>query len=499
MKSEKKYILSIDQGTTGSTAMLLDERGELIAHGNAPFRQIYPKEGWVEHDPKDILVSVKKSILKALKASGVSPSKIEGIGITNQRETVVFWDRLTGKPYGNAIVWQCRRTSQKIDQMKKQGCESWIKKKTGLTLDPYFSGSKISWFLQHFKGSIDNLCVGTIDTFLVWSLTKGESFYTEPSNASRTMLFNLKSQKWDDELFNYFKISKSNLPQVIHSDGNFGQVKQFAPLKDGTPIRAVLGDQQASLYGHGAFKSGDAKCTYGTGSFILMNTGEKKINSKNGLLSTVAWSLSGSKTVYALEGGAFNCASCLNWFSKTMGVVRSPKMIGLEAMKVNDTFGVLFAPTFSGLGAPYWSPQTRGAFLGLSLGVKKSHLCRSVLEGLSFQNELIFRALERDSKQKISKIFIDGGAAQSDEFMKIQSKFSQKKLIRPSSVETTALGVGLLAGQSIGFYKKKTTLELLNPIKKEFKTPLDEKSRRSLKKYEDFFKTLKTFPFAIND
>ena len=315
---------------------------------------------------------------------------------------------------------------------------------------------------------------------------------TEPSNASRTMLFNIDQGKWDSELLDYFKVPKGCLPQVVVSDDDFGQVKNFSPLKEGTPIRAVLGDQQSSLYGHGAFKAGDAKCTYGTGSFILMNTGEKRISSKNGLLSTVAWSLKNKRNVYALEGGAFDCASCLNWFTKTIGLVSSPENIGFEAAKVKSSYGVLFAPTFSGLGAPYWNPQSRGAFIGLSLGVKKSHLCRSLLEGLSFQNELIFRALEKDIKQKTSKIFIDGGAAQSDEFMRIQAQFSQKKLIRPKSVETTALGVGLLAGQGLGLYNQEA-IKTLNPVEKEFKVNLDKESRKNLKNYDIFFKALDNF------
>ena len=495
MAKIKEYILSIDQGTTGSTAMLLDDKGHLVSSANVPFKQLYPKEGWVEHKPSDIIRSVKRAIAKTLDQSNVTSENIKSIGITNQRETVVFWNKKTGKTYGNAIVWQCRRTSLEIEKMKKEGCESWVKKKTGLTLDPYFSGSKIAWFLKRFKDSKKDLCIGTIDSYLIWTLTKGQSFFTEPSNASRTMLFNLKNQNWDKELLDYFKVDECNLAKVIHSDGDFGSVKGFNPLTDGTPIRAVLGDQQSSLYGHGAFKSGEAKCTYGTGSFILMNTGDKKVNSKNGLLSTVAWSLTGKKTTYALEGGAFNCASCIDWFTKTMGVISKADMIGPEAMKVQDSHGVLFAPTFSGLGAPYWNSTTRGAFVGLTLGVEKAHLCRSVLEGLSFQNELIFKALEKDSKQKIAKIFVDGGASNSDEFMKIQSAFSQKTFIRPTNIETTALGVGLLAGQSMGLYKRKGSHSLNHP-EKEFRLSQSSKVNKTLKSYDELFKCLKKTPFA---
>ena len=490
MTSEKSFILAIDQGTTGSTALLMDSKAKVKFSANVSFKQIYPKEGWVEHDPSDILKSVKTAISKALKGAKVSATSLKGIGISNQRETVVFWNKKTGKPYGNAIVWQCRRTADQVERLKKH--EGWIKKDTGLTLDPYFSASKISWFLKRFKGSKKDLLFGTIDSFLIWSLTKGESFYTEPSNASRTMLFNLKTQKWDAKLLELFGVNQENLAVVKSSNGDFGCVKGFYPLADGTPIRAVLGDQQASLYGHGAFKAGEAKCTFGTGSFVLMNTGEKRIHSKNGLLTTLAWSLENKKPVYALEGGAFNCASCINWFTDTLGLIKKPEQIGPEASRVCNTFGLLFAPTFSGLAAPYWNSKTRGAFVGLSLGLTKAHLCRAVLEGLSFQNELIFRALEKDAKQKIGKIFVDGGASKSNEFMKIQAQFSKKRLLRPKNIETTALGVGLLAGKTIGLYSSK----VVSSIDKEFKVLPSAESRKSLAAYEGFFKSLTKPPFA---
>jgi len=495
MSKTSKYILSIDQGTTGSTALLLDEKGEIKASSNVSFKQIYLKDGWVEHDPKDILKSVKTSISSAIRKAKISASNIKGIGITNQRETVVFWNKKTGKTYGNAIVWQCRRTSDFTNKLKRDGHEAWIKKETGLALDPYFSASKILWFLKKIKGSKKDLIFGTIDSYLIWSLTKGESFVTEPSNASRTMLFSLKTQTWDKKLLDFFKVDEKHLAKIIPSNGDFGSVKGFSPLKDGTPIRAVLGDQQSSLYGHKALKSGDAKCTFGTGSFILMNTGDKKVQSKNGLLTTVAWSLKDKKTTFALEGGAFNCASCINWFVKNLGVIKKPEDIGREAMKVKDTFGLLFSPTFSGLGAPYWCADSRGAFVGLNLGVEKTHLCRAVLEGLSYQNELIFNALEKDAKQKITKIFVDGGASKSDEFMKIQSQFSKKRLIRPKSIETTALGVAMLAGESLGIYKG-SSLKSFNTADVEFKSKQNSSVKKRLSEYDNLFKSLDKRPFA---
>lgn len=495
MKKNNDCVLSIDQGTTGSTALILNSEGSILTSINVPFKQIYPKKSWVEHDPKDILKSVKGAIKGALKDAKVSPENIKSIGITNQRETVVFWNKKTGKTYGNAIVWQCKRSQSIVDQLKKEGHEEWVKKRTGLALDPYFSASKIAWFLKKIKAPKKDLMIGTIDTFLIWSLTGGKSFMTEPSNASRTMLFNLKTRTWDQKLLKLFGVDESMLAKVTSSNGEFGSTKGFAPLKDGTPICAVLGDQQSSLYGQKAFRAGDAKCTFGTGSFILMNTGQKKVHSKNGLLTTVAWSLKNQKPVFALEGGAFNCASCINWLTKGMGVLTKPEEIGAEAMKVKTSLGLLFAPTFSGLGAPYWNSQTKGAFVGLNLGTTKAHMSRAVLEGLSFQNELIFRALEKDAKQSISKIFVDGGASKSDAFMRIQSQYSQKRLLRPKSIETTALGVGLLAGESIGLYKS-SMYKKINPLDKEFKTKHVLESKQSLKAYESFFEVLARPPFA---
>jgi len=490
------YILSIDQGTTGSTALLLNSKGERVSFSNVPFKQIYPKDSWVEHDPKDIINSVKKAIKQALSKASVEPSKIKGIGVTNQRETVVFWNKKTGKTYGNALVWQCKRTQKRVEYLKAKGLEKSIQKKTGLKLDPYFSASKIEWFLKNFKGSKKDLAIGTIDSFLVWSLTGGTSFSTEASNASRTMLFNLKSLTWDEDLLKLFKVKKNYLPELKKSNGDFGKVKGFSPLKDGTPIRAVLGDQQSSLYGNGALNTGDVKCTFGTGSFILMNTGKNRKLSKKGLLTTVAWDLEKKGVFFALEGGAFNCASCINWFTQSLGVLKKAEDIGPYSEKVKDSLGVRFAPSFSGLGAPYWSSKSRGAFVGLNLGVLKEHMCKALLEGLSFQNELIFRVLEQEALQKISKIYVDGGASKSDAFMKIQSKFSNKTLIRPKNIETTALGVGLLAGKSLGLYDKSPRSGFFNEVDKRFKLKSSKADKETLKAYMRLFDSLEKSPFA---
>lgn len=490
----KNLILSLDQGTTGSTALLMDLKGKIIASENTPFKQIFPKVGWVEHDPNEILKSLKTSIKKVFQKSGKSPKSLLTIGVTNQRETIVFWDRKTGKPISNAIVWQCRRTSKRTDQIKALGDEPWIREKTGLSVDPYFSSTKIEWFLKKYKKKKD-ICIGTIDSFLIWNLTDGRSFYTEPSNASRTQLLNLKTLNWDSDLLDYFGVSSDFLPEVIPSNSNFGEVSKFAPLVDGTPITGVLGDQQSSLFGHGAFKEGELKSTYGTGSFVLLNTGPKIKKSKHGLLSTLAWSLKGQKPVYALEGGAFNCASCLNWAKEEMGLFEKSSDVGVRAAKVKDSGGVLFAPTFSGIGAPYWEPQATGAFLGLTRGAKNEHLCRAILEGLSFQNDLIFKALKKDLGRPLSKVYIDGGASKSDEFMRIQAKFSSLKLIRPQSIETTALGACFMAGLGVGAFKSLSQLKTLNPSERLFNLKPDKEIKALAEDYKKLFKALGASPF----
>lgn len=489
----KNLILSIDQGTTGSTALLMDLKGKVVGSHNEPFKQIFPKPGWVEHNPNDILKSVKTALKKVLEKTKKNPKNIFTIGITNQRETVVFWDGKTGKPYGNAIVWQCRRTSKRTEQIQKTSFSKTISKKTGLSVDPYFSSTKMEWFLKNnkdYKKNIKDLKIGTIDSFLIWNLTKRESFYTEPSNASRTQLFNLKTQTWDKDLLKYFKISEDFLPEVLDSNAEFGMVKGFAPLIDGTPITGVLGDQQSALYGQGALKAGDVKCTFGTGSFILLNTGEAIKASKNGLLTTVAWRLKGQKPVYALEGGAFNCSSCINWFKDELGVITKSSEIGEKAFSVKNSNGVQFAPTFSGVGAPYWSPDSRGAFIGLTRGATGAHMSRALLEGLSFQNTLIFQAMKKDFGKALKSIYVDGGASQSNEFMKIQSAFSGQTLVRPKNIETTAMGAAYIAGLGSGVFSKAS-----NPVDKKFQMNPSKEEKELIKQYDILFKAICKPPF----
>lgn len=494
--SHKKFILSIDQGTTGTTALAISADGTVEGAVTKNYKQIYPQQGWVEQKPLDILKSVKASIMGLFKNTSLKPENLISVGITNQRETVVIWDRATGEPLYDAIVWQCKRTTEKTEQMKKEGLSDWVRKKTGLTLDPYFSATKMQWLLENLRVKKRSICIGTVDSFLIWNLTGGKSFFTEPSNASRTQVYNIKKHTWDKDLLDYFKINAEFLPEVIQSNDTFGEVKGFKPLLDGTPINAVLGDQQSSLFAHGAFKAGEAKCTFGTGSFILMNIGERLKVSKAGLLTTVAWSLKDKKTNYAFEGGAFNCASSLNWLQSEMGLIKKSADVGEFAASVKSAQGCLFAPTLSGLGAPLWSPETRGAFVGLSLGTTKNHLCRAVLEGLSFQNELIFRALEKDFKEKISNIYVDGGASQSDEFMKIQSKLFKRKVTRPKNIETTALGVGYLSGVTAGVFKNESSVQRLNKTDKVYNLKPTKDDLKTVKDYELFFNRLKSKPFT---
>lgn len=485
----KNLILAIDQGTTGTTALLMDTKGKVLGSHNQEFPQIFPQEGWVEHNPQDILASVQGSIEKVLEKTSAKASQILSIGITNQRETVVFWDRKTGKPLGNAIVWQCRRTAKRTEQLKAQRKEASIQRKTGLPLDPYFSSTKIEWFLKNNKNK--NLVLGTIDTFLLWNLTGGKSFFTEPSNASRTQLYNLRKSDWDQDLIKMFKAKREFLPEVVDSNSEFGVTKGFAPLLDGTPITGILGDQQAALFGQGAFKTGEAKVTFGTGSFILFNTGSKLVPSKKGLLTTVAWKLHGKETCYALEGGAFNCGSAVQWLRDQLQIIgASPEVEDLaRSARGFEETKLVFVPALSGLGAPFWKPNARGALLGLSRGTTRADVARATLEGLSFQNAAILKAMEGDLGKSISKIYVDGGAARNNFFMELQADHVGRKLIRPQHIETTAMGAAMMAGLGASVWKSPRELLEVNPEEQSFRSSVT-KSKRD-KKFADYERAFK--------
>ena len=387
------YILAIDQGTTGTTAALVNKKGKIVSLSNVEFKQIYPESGWVEHNPEDIWKSVKKAVKDTISRTKISAHKIAAIGITNQRETSVMWDKDTGEAVHNAIVWQCRRTTKFCESLKKKNLEKMIHKKTGLFIDPYFSGSKIGWLqklAKKNKYNLNELIAGTIDSYLLWRLTKGESFKTDVSNASRTQLMNIKTQKWDDELLKIYGVSKKLLPEICETNAEFGVTKGLSFLPDGIPIRSLVGDQQSALFGQGAFLEGQSKCTFGTGSFILLNTGSELTFSKHKLLTTVAWQLVGDKkTHYALEGGAFICGAAVQWLKEGLGIISKSADVEKLALSVKSSEGVQFVPALAGLGAPHWNPNARGAFFGMTRGTHKGHLARATIEAMALQLSLI--------------------------------------------------------------------------------------------------------------
>lgn len=476
------YIMSIDQGTTGSTVILLNQQGDLIAKHNEEFRQIFPKPGWVEHDPEDIWKSVLKSIEKVLEMSHIQPQQISGIGITNQRETVVAWNRRTGHAYHNAIVWQCRRTQDFCETLKKNKKQKLIQSKTGLVIDPYFSGSKIRWLLKNVpaaKLALQNneLCVGTIDSFLLFRLTAGQSFKTDVSNASRTMLMNIKTGNWDKELLKLFSVPESILPEICPSSGVFGITDGLELIPNGIPIAGIAGDQQAALFGQVGFAAGESKCTYGTGSFLLMNTGNKMVISKSKLLTTVAWKLQDGKMIYALEGGAFICGAAVQWLRDGLGFIKVSGEVEQLAKSVETTEGVEFVPALTGLGAPYWKADARGVICGLTRGTTKAHIARATLEAMALQNTEILMAMEKDLGKKLKSLKVDGGASQNNFLMQLQADYMGTHVERPQLIETTAIGAAYLAGLGVGFWKNLSELKQIWKQDKKFENMMTKKSR----------------------
>lgn len=465
----KKYVLAIDQGTTGSTVVVFNSQAQALGKGYCEFPQIYSKPGWVEHNPNDILESVETALKEALKNSLINLQDIASIGITNQRETIVCWDPKTNTPKHNAIVWQCRRTSDFTEKLKKDKSRSQkIFKKTGLVIDPYFSSSKIKWLVENKILSAKDY-VGTIDSFLIWHLTAGQSFVTDVTNASRTQLMELKTLKWDDELLKFFKVKKTSLPQILPSNALFGKTKGFSILPDGIPIHGVLGDQQAALYGQGAYAAGEAKCTFGTGSFILMNIGEKIKVSKNKLLTTVAWQLEGQRPKYAFEGGAFICGAAVQFLRDQFKFFKSSDEVEALALKAHPESDVLCVPAFSGLGAPYWDPQARAAFMGLTRGDGIPEMCYATLEAMAMQNTVILEAMQKDSGTRLKPLSVDGGAVQNNLLMQLQSDLLQQKVLKPEWTETTVLGAALMSGLGSGFWSEKKIKDLIFKNKLEFK------------------------------
>jgi glycerol kinase len=475
MVGAMRHVISIDQGTTGSTVLVLDEQLSVRGRGYKEFRQIYPQPGWVEHDPEDIWASVLDALAQALK--GIEPSSIAAIGITNQRETSVIWDRKTGKAAHNAIVWQDRRTADRCAELKASGKEARVKQLTGLTLDPYFSGTKVSWMLHNVNGMAaaardGSLAFGTIDSYLLWRLTGGAVHATDVTNASRTLLFDINTLAWSDELLELLGVPRTLLPEVVASSGTCGTTKGIAGLPDGVPIAGFAGDQQAALFGQACFGVGDAKCTYGTGAFILMNTGDKPVQSKSGLLTTVAWK-TGTELRYALEGSAFIAGAAVQWLRDGLGLIKSASEIEALARSVSDSGGVIVVPAFAGLGAPHWRPDARAAITGITRGTTKAHLARAILEGIALQNVDILRAMERDAGNPLRMLKVDGGAAANDLLMQFQSDVLGVEIARPEIVESTALGAAFLAGLGTGVWRDQAQVSQTWREQRRFKPTTD--------------------------
>ena len=478
-----QYILSIDQGTTGTTVSLINTKGQLKVKVNKEFRQIFPKPGWVEHNPQDIWRSTISTIKAALIKGKVKASDILTIGITNQRETVMAWNRETGESLGNAIVWQCRRTTELCNTLKKRGVEKRVKEVTGLVLDPYFSGTKMQWILKNNpeakkiarKGK---LCFGTVDSFLIWKLTGGKVFATDVSNASRTLLTSLDTADYSDEMLHLLQIKRDMLPQIKSSGGLFGKTTKIPGLGSGIPITAAIGDQQSALFGQFCFDLGESKMTYGTGSFLLMNTGNRKILSKNGLLTTVAWQLPNQRGVnYALEGGAFICGAAVQWLRDNLGLVKTSKEIERLAQKVKSCDGVQFIPAFAGLGAPFWDPNVRGTLFGLTRGTEKSHIARATLEAMALQNVDIVNTMSVDARARLKSVRVDGGAAANSLLMQMQADYLGVNVVRPKVIETTAMGAAFMAGLGAGVWSSLKDLKKLDQVDKEFKPSFTKRER----------------------
>ncbi|OAA23292.1 glycerol kinase GlpK [Kosmotoga sp. DU53] len=447
------YILAIDQGTSSSRAIIFDEDLYQVASAQKPFKQIYPKPGWVEHDPNEIVLSVMFCVEKAIQDAKISFKDIEAIGITNQRETIVAWDAETGKALYNAIVWQCRRTADRAKELERQ-YRNFIHSKTGLLPDPYFSATKMEWMLKNVpevrkaakKGT---LRFGTIDSWLIWNLTPDRQHVTDHSNASRTMLYNLNELKWDEELLEFFGIEKEFLPKVVDSS------KLLIRSVYGPVISGIAGDQQASLFGQTAFNVGDVKCTYGTGSFILMNTGDKPRFSREGLLTTVGWKIN-DEIVYAIEGSIFTTGALINWLKDGLQIISTPEETELLATSVEDNGGVYFSGALAGLGAPYWDSKARGLIIGLTRGATRAHIVRAVLEYIAFRTKEILEIMERDTGIKVNRLLVDGGVTRNNFLMELQSKVLGVTVDRPIVKETTALGAAMLAGLAVGLWDKET-------------------------------------------
>jgi glycerol kinase len=455
----EKYILSLDQGTTSSRAIIFNKSGEIVHYAQKEITQYFPKPGWVEHNPNEIWGSILSVVAEVLSESEINPEQIAGIGITNQRETAIVWDKETGHPVYNAIVWQSRQTSEICEELKEKGYNDLFRNKSGLLIDPYFSGTKVKWILDHVEGTREKadqgkLLFGTVDTWLVWKLSGGRAHVTDYSNASRTLMFNIYELKWDDELLDILGVPKSMLPEVRPSSEVYGKTVDYHFFGNEIPISGVAGDQQAALFGQACFEEGMAKNTYGTGCFMLKNTGEKAVRSGHGLLTTIAWGLNG-KVEYALEGSIFVAGSAIQWLRDGLRMFKDAKDSEAYASKVNSNDGVYMVPAFVGLGTPYWDSDVQGAVFGLTRGTTKEHLIRATLESLAYQTKDVLSAMEADSGIELKTLRVDGGAVKNNFLMEFQSDILDVPVERPVVNETTALGAAYLAGLAVGFWESQ--------------------------------------------
>ena len=477
-----KYIMALDQGTTSSRAIIFDNAGSVVASAQQEFRQIFPKPGWVEHDANEIWATQLSTALDAIAKAKATATDIAGIGITNQRETTVVWDRDTGRPIHNAIVWQDRRTAGRCDQLKARGLASTIKRKTGLVIDAYFSGTKLEWILKNVPGArakakAGRLAFGTVDTWLLWNLTAGRVHATDPSNASRTMLFNLRGD-WDTELLKMLGVPRSLLPDVRSSSEVYGDTTL---LGGSIPVAGIAGDQQAALFGQACSQPGMVKNTYGTGCFMLMNTGTKPIASKHNLLTTVAWRI-GNRTEFALEGSIFIAGAVVQWLRDGLGIIKSSSDVEALAAQVTDPEGVYVVPAFAGLGAPHWDQYARGLVGGVTRGTTAAHIARAALEGIAFQVADVLRAMQADAKIKLKELRVDGGASANNLLMQFQSNLLGVPVVRPKVTETTALGAAYLAGLAVGYWKDQKQIAAQWQVDRRFTSTMKAAQRRQLER-----------------
>jgi len=466
------FVLALDQGTTGSTALVVDVTGAVRARGYAEVPQHYPRPGWVEHDPEDLWTTVERAATQALKTAGITGDDVAAIGITNQRETTTVWDRATSAPIHRAIVWQCRRTAAVCDRLRADGHEAMVRERTGLVLDAYFSGTKIAWILDQVpdarrRAARGQLAFGTVDTWLLWKLTRGRVHATDVSNASRTLCLNLASVDWDERMCALLRVPREVLPTIVDSSGPCGETSDLGWLPGGIPIAGIAGDQQAALFGQACFKPGEAKNTYGTGCFALANTGERPVTSSHGLLTTIAWRI-GGRTTYALEGAVFVAGAAVQWLRDGLGIIASAAETDGLARSVPDTGGVYFVPAFVGLGAPYWDQHARGTIVGLTRGTTRAHLARAALEAIAFQSRDVLEAMAADAKSTLRRVRVDGGAVANDFLCQFQADVIGAAVDRPAVIETTGLGAAYLAGLGVGWWRSLDAVAERHTVERTF-------------------------------